>query len=82
MKEMMMVIIIIIIINQKAFDSFPHSWMEKSIELVDFVNYLWRNGTQGFIHSFRYEEEYPKGTLFRRYFLHNTHSINKRDEQS
>jgi hypothetical protein len=40
---------------QKAFDSVPHSWMEKSIELVgvnskllDFVNYLWRNGTQGF----------------------------------
>jgi len=23
-----------IIINQKAFDSFPHSWVEKSIELV------------------------------------------------
>ena len=39
---------------QKAFDSVPHSWVEKSIELVgmnskilDFVNYLWRNGTQG-----------------------------------
>jgi len=40
---------------QKACDSVPHSWVEKSIELVgvtvkllDFVNYLWRNGTQGF----------------------------------
>ena len=40
---------------QKAFDSVPHSWVEKSIALVgvtvkllDFVNYLWRNGTQGF----------------------------------
>jgi len=39
---------------QKEFDSVPHSWVEKSIELVevnvqlfDFVNYLWRNGTQG-----------------------------------
>ena len=41
---------------QKAFDSVQHSWVEKSIELVrgtvkllDFVNYQWRNGTQGFI---------------------------------
>jgi len=39
---------------QKAFDNIPHSWVEKSIELVgvkllDFVNYQWRNGTQGFI---------------------------------
>ena len=37
---------------QKAFDSVPRSWVEKSIELVglnskilNFVNYLWRNGT-------------------------------------
>ena len=30
----MVIIIIIIIINQKAFDSVPHSWMEKSIALV------------------------------------------------
>jgi hypothetical protein len=39
---------------QKAFDSIPYSWVEKSIELVgvkllDFVNYQWRNGTQGSI---------------------------------
>ena len=40
---------------QKAFDSVPHSWVEKSIALVgvnskisDFVNYRWRNGTLGF----------------------------------
>ena len=32
--RMMMMMIIIIIINQKAFDSVPHSWVEKSIELV------------------------------------------------
>ena len=39
---------------QKAFDGVPHSWVENSIELVGvnskiviFVNYLWRNGTQG-----------------------------------
>jgi hypothetical protein len=39
---------------QKPFNSIPHSWVEKSIELVgvkllDFVNYQWRNGKQGFI---------------------------------
>jgi len=39
---------------QKAFDSIPHSWVEKStelvaVELLDFVNYQWRNVTQGFI---------------------------------
>jgi hypothetical protein len=41
--------------HQKAFDSVPHSWVERSIELVavkikfsDFVNYLSRNETQGF----------------------------------
>jgi len=39
---------------QKAFDSVPHSWVEKSIELVrvnsKIVRFckLWRNGTQGF----------------------------------
>jgi len=39
---------------QKAFDSVPHSWVEKPIELVGvnskivrFCNYLWRTGTQG-----------------------------------
>jgi len=39
---------------QKAFDSVPHSWEEKSIEMVGvnskivrFCNYLWRNGSQG-----------------------------------
>jgi hypothetical protein len=40
--------------DQKAFDSIPHSWVEKStelvgVELLDFVNYQWRNGMQGFI---------------------------------
>ena len=40
---------------QKPFHSVPHNWVEKSIEMVganstfvlDFVNYLWRNRTQG-----------------------------------
>jgi hypothetical protein len=39
---------------QKAFDSVPYSWVEKSRELVGvnskivrFCNYLWRNGRQG-----------------------------------
>jgi hypothetical protein len=40
---------------QKAFDSVPHSWVKKSIELVGvnskIVRFckLWRNGTQGYI---------------------------------
>jgi hypothetical protein len=40
---------------QKPFDNIPRIWVEKSIELVgvnskilEFVNYLWRNGVQNF----------------------------------
>jgi hypothetical protein len=38
---------------QRAFDSFPHSWVENLIEMVgvdsNIVNYQWRNGTQRFM---------------------------------
>jgi hypothetical protein len=38
---------------QRAFDSVPHSWVEKSTKIVgvynNIVNYQWRNGAQGFM---------------------------------
>jgi hypothetical protein len=41
------------IANRKAFESVPHSWVEKSIEIVGadskIVNYQCVNGTESFI---------------------------------
>jgi hypothetical protein len=38
---------------QSAFDRVPHSWVKKSIDMVEadnnIVNYQWRNGIQGFM---------------------------------
>ena len=69
---------------QKAFDSVPHSWVEKSIALVGVNSKIVRfcklsmekRNTRLILKTkqevmqhnpFRYEEEYSKGNLFRRY---------------
>jgi len=86
--------------DQKAFDSVPHSWVEKSIALVAMNSKIvrfcklsmekWNTrlffknkaGSNAVTTHSDMKRNIPRGLSFTITFLHSTHSIKKRAEQS
>jgi len=78
--------------DQKAFDSIPHSWVEKSIALVTVNSKIvrfcklsmekWTTGSNAITTNSDTKRNIPRGLSFAISLLHSTHCISKRAEQN